>query len=383
MQGNQRRDNRENWIQRQLRRNPKPLWMVIAAHVLVLGVSMLMYAVPHHVRPRQQEAVGITSTRQGQTAQTAQATVQPTVQPTTAATSAPAQGLSLADAALGYTPAPTQAAVQATAEPTAAPAAADSVGVFRNKIADKFTDGKVDYTDLTYKSANINVSFSTVRYGDSNVNVADIYVADISNFITVFGSDVYYSGSSKAEKPAEMAARWNGIATLSGDYFGMRDGGVVIRNGMLYRDEKLTNDVCVLYWDGTLKCFAPHEFDAIAEMANGAYQAWNFGPMLLDANGQVMDDYNTDVGGKNPRAILGYYEPGHYCFVTVDGRSDESKGLTIRECAEMCVQAGLKQAYNLDGGQTAAMVKGTELFGVPYKGGRKVGDVLMIVDGAQ
>lgn len=48
----------------------------------------------------------------------------------------------------------------------------------------------------------------------------------------------------------------------------------------------------------------------------------------------------------------------------------------------MCSRVGLKQAFNLDGGQTSVLAKAGQVYGVPYKGGRKVSDVLMIVDGA-
>lgn len=366
MQRNPQRRGAPNWLQRQIRRQPKPLWMVIVLHALAMGAALLIFAVPHHVMPKQQEAIGITSSRAAMTTTTEPVTTPaPTVQP--AATMM------------------TEAIVQATAAPTPAPTEApvEGVGQFRIKFADQFTSGDVQYTDTTYKSGNINVSFNTIRYEGANVNVADIYIADISNFITVFSTDKYHSGSSKSEMPTDIAKRWRGVATLSGDYYGMRDGGVVIRNGTLYRDEKNTHDVCVLYWDGSVKCFSPKAFNAEAEMANGAYQCWNFGPMLLDANGEIPTSYNTDVGPKNPRAIFGYYEPGHYCFIMVDGRSNESAGLSIKECAALCKKAGLKQAFNLDGGQTAVMAKGSEIYGVPYKGGRKVSDVLMIVDGAQ
>lgn len=368
MQRDPRRRNASGWLSRQLRRRPKPLWLVVALHVLALGAALLIYAVPHHVMPRQQEAIGITSSRAAMSVATEPtSTPKPTLQPTNAPLTE----------AIAPSIAPT---AEPTPEVTAAPT--DGVGQFNIKFADKFTSGNVEYTDTTYRSANINVSFSTVRYEDSNVNVADIYVADISNFITVFSSDTYHSGSNKSEMVVDIAKRWNGIATLSGDYYGMRDGGVVIRNGTLYRDEKNTHDVCVLYWDGSMKCFSPKEFDAETEMSRGAYQCWNFGPMLLDENGNVPTSFNTDVNPSNPRAIVGYYEPGHYCFITVDGRSDESNGLTIKQCAAMCAQAGMKQAFNLDGGQTSVLAKAGQVYGVPYKGGRKVSDVLMIVDGA-
>lgn len=66
-----------------------------------------------------------------------------------------------------------------------------------------------------------------------------------------------------------------------------------LRNGVLYRDEpNLKRDVGVIYWDGTMECFGPKEFDVHAEMERGAYQVWNFGPMLLDADGgRVCSDF--------------------------------------------------------------------------------------------
>ena len=365
---------------------PRPMWTVIAAHVLALGAALVLYSVPHHVIPRQEAAIGLTSSRTAMSASVADA---PEVTPTAAVpaqspapeTPFPAEGQAEpSPSAEGQAEAQPSAEALPSVPPTPAPT--DGVGQFRVKFADRFTSGAVEITDDTYRSANICVSFSSFRYDDSDVHVADIYVADISNFITVFGTDRYGRGGSYTEKPLAMAQRWNGVATLSGDYYGARSDGVVIRNGTLYRETKISRDVCVLYWDGSVKTFSPGDFDAETELANGAYQAWNFGPMLLDEFGQAMTKFNTDVGPKNPRSIFGYYEPGHYCFIMVDGRSDESDGLTMTSCSEMVSRAGLTAAYNLDGGQSAAMVKGDEIYGVPYRGGRSVSDVLMIVDGA-
>lgn len=391
----QRRSGGSNWIQRQMRMRPKPLWMVIVLHVLVLGAALLLYALPHHVISRPEQAVGITSKR-NTGATTAQSTEAPAAEPTADPALSAAQptanpaavqpaatlGIDLGNAALGITPVPSAAPVATTA-PTPVPAATDGVGQFRVKFADKFTRGDVEMTDTTYKSAYVNVSFSTVRYEKANVNVADIYVADIANFITVFGKDTYGRGTKYTESVESFAQRMKGIATLSGDYYGARDNGVVIRNGTLYRDDKVTRDVAVLYWDGTMKTFSPNEFDAEREIIQGAYHCWNFGPELLDENGQPMETFNSDVTGRNPRAIIGYYEPGHYAFIMVDGRSDESKGLSMKECSQMCYEAGLKAAFNLDGGRTAVMAKAGAVYGDPYKDGRNVSDVLMIVDGDQ
>lgn len=328
------------------RQRPKPLWLVIALHVLALGAALLIYAVPHHVMPRQQAIVGTTSSRDSMEA-AATATIDP------------AQSVS------------------ATAEPT------DGVGEFRIKFADKFTSGEVIQTESSYRSANVSVSFSTMRFKEANVNIADVYVADIACLTNAFGYDSYGRGSKYTEHPIDIAKRWNAVATLTGDYCGGRDDGVVIRNGLLYRDETVSRDVCVLYWDGTVKCFSPKDFDAETEMANGAYQAWNFGPMLLTGDGLNMESFNSDVLSSHPRAMFGYYEPGHYAFITADGRSEESAGLSMEYCSILAYTLGLKQAYNLDGGESAALLKGGELFGVPYRGGREVYDVLMVMDGSQ
>ena len=40
----------------------------------------------------------------------------------------------------------------------------------------------------------------------------------------------------------------------------------------------------------------------------------------------------------------------------------------------------LKQAYNLDGGQSAQMYVGTKCYNNPENGGRKISDMLIIVE---
>lgn len=360
-----RRKGGAGWLKRQFGQRPKPLWMVITFHILALAVALNLYALPHHVFPRQEAAIGITSSRAAAPAMADVST--PSPEPSIAA-QAPSELNGLLPAA------------SESPSPTLTPAPTDAVGSFRVKFADKFTSGDVQTTDLTYASANISVSFSTQRYGDSNINIADIYVSDISCLCTAFGTDRYGRGSAYAEHPTEIAQRYHSVATLSGDYYGARSDGVVIRNGTLYRDNKVSRDVCVLYWDGTMKVFSPGDFDAQTEMNNGAYQAWNFGPMLLDPDGQVMTEFNSDVNPKNPRSILGYYEPGHYCFIMVEGRSDNSEGLTLKSCSQMAADMGLAAAYNLDGGQSASLVKAGTVYGTPYKGGRHVSDVIMVLD---
>ena len=331
----------------------KPVWMLVALHIAVLGCALLLYALFHHVIPRQEQAVGTQSSRYAVSAMAVQETPLPTLQ-----------------AVVSETPVPT-----AIPDPTPTP---EPVGYFGTKFAGKFTSGAVEMTENTYVSANVNVTVTNGQFAGSNYNVADIYIKDIASLVTAFAEEKY--GKGYAEYPKTFAQKYNAVVTINGDYYGMRDNGVVIRNGTLYRDEKIVNDVCVIYWDGTMKTFDPFNFDAQAEIANGAYQAWCFGPYLLDGNGKAMTAFNSTVKKENPRSMIGYYEPGHYCFVTVDGREENSEGLDMLNTAALMEHLGCKAAYNLDGGKSSAMLKGTTVVGNPVGGGRDVSDVIMILD---
>ena len=52
-----------------------------------------------------------------------------------------------------------------------------------------------------------------------------------------------------------------------------------------------------------------------------------------------------DISGGNPRSCIGYYEPGHYCFVIVDGRQKQSAGVTLRDGTK-CLPAKLELLGN-------------------------------------
>lgn len=179
-----------------------------------------------------------------------------------------------------------------------------------------------------------------------------------------------------------MANAGNAIFAVTGDYYGARNKGVVIRNGDLYRDS-LNGDVCVLYADGVMETYQETEFDIQAATARGVWQAWNFGPALLD-NGQAITKFTSAIKGKNPRSSIGYYEPGHYCFITVDGRQEGySVGMSLAELSQVYAKLGCRAAYNLDGGATAEMVFQGELVNRPYKGGRQSSDIICFGGGVK
>lgn len=249
------------------------------------------------------------------------------------------------------------------------------------KFKDKFTSTIVSTSD-TYTSPNVSITVRQYSKGSGKslvtYYVADIYIAKIECLQTGFAKNKYGVGYS--ENMLSMDSRFNAILAINGDYYGNCRNGFVIRNGVVYRSVPNDSDVCVLYYDGTMRTFAAEEFDFDKAVQDGAYQAWNFGPALLDENGESLTNFPTSrVTPRNPRSAIGYYEPGHYCFVLVDGRdSGYSVGMTLSELSSLMKELGCKAAYNLDGGQSSVLTFNDTYANQPYKGGRAVSDCVFI-----
>ncbi len=263
-------------------------------------------------------------------------------------------------------------AVQIAAGETQISAEGDFSALFDSVVAD--TD-EIRAEKTEYLSDDISIRISRNDTGKVVFYVADIYVRSIENFRTAFANDTY--GRSQRAYAWDISMDNKAILSVNGDYYSARDDGVVIRNGVTYRDT-IYQDICVLYRDGEMIAYAPEEFDIDAVNARGAWQAWSFGPSLLDDEGKAQKKFNSTVVNHNPRCGIGYYEPGHYCFVVVEGRNEASNGVTLAEFSLIFQQLGCSVAYNMDGGNTAVMTYGKRLVNEPSQGGRAVSDIIMI-----
>ena len=397
------------WLSRQYRQRPKPLWMVLTADLLLIVLSLLVFALFHHVLPRREKSVGAVSSREAAGAQAVIAVNDKDDDEASeddgSAVSIDLNSMTSDDVSMGedYTDEVPAVATEdtdaapsdegaddsgaegqddedgATVASTAAFSLTDVPGYFGDKFADKFTDGQVIKSKSGYQSENVNITLARYSSDHAVFYVADIYLRDISNLVTAFAKDTF--GQGTREWATTICKNINGIIAINGDYYGGRSDGIVIRNGELYRSDKYPNrDVCVLFWDGTMETYGTSAFDAQAAINAGAYQAWNFGPRLLDSDGKAKTKFNSDVGPTNPRTALGYFEPGHYCFVVVDGRQEGSSGLTLKELAALMQELGCVRAYNMDGGNTSVMVAGGTIVNNPSGGGRPTTDIIAIVD---
>lgn len=260
---------------------------------------------------------------------------------------------------------------------------------WKEKFSDYFTEDII-VTDMGYSGPNVAVSIEEKSFGEGTDRVtyyiADIHVAGINYIRTGFARDTY--GIGYREGMEEMSERFHAIVAVNGDSYSndsRMESGTIIRNGEVYRKENTESDVCVLYYDGTMKTFSPDEFRPEQVIADGAYQTWIFGPSLLDENGESRTDYNTwdYIKEAHPRTAIGYYEPGHYCLMLVDGRQEEeaySRGMYLEEMSQIFEEMGCKAAYNLDGGHCAQMTFNSKIANHPYEESDDICDCIYIAE---
>lgn len=252
-----------------------------------------------------------------------------------------------------------------------------------------FLNRGTEWSENSYRSENLFIDIQAKRVCDSDVYVADLYIRTAESLRRAFGGGAWNTGS---EKIGALAAQNSAVLALTGDSGHHFKAGWVVGNGQLYRSRgNNMRDLCVLYTDGTMQIhYAKPDHELIRQQtAEGRiWQTWVFGPALLDKNGKAFPTFISDVAPRNPRAVIGYYEPGHYCLVQVDGRGtlsriepdEDNEGMTLSELAQFMESLGCAAAYNLDGGQSAAMWFRDDVISTPYHNGRAVGDAIVICE---
>ncbi len=246
-------------------------------------------------------------------------------------------------------------------------------------------------TDTSYESDDASISISTVVTG-SGESIVTYYVADVvlSNATVLrsaFAQDSY--GENIVETTSEIAAAHNAIFAINGDYYGFRDTGILIRNGVVYRDAGAREGLA-FYLDGSVQVYDETTTTAAELVADGVWNTLSFGPAIVEG-GAVVDgiesvEVDTNLGnhsiqGDQPRTAVGVIDDNHLVFVVVDGRSPGySEGVTLTELADIMISLGATTAYNLDGGGSSTMVFDGELVNNPLGKGTERGtsDILYV-----
>lgn len=240
-------------------------------------------------------------------------------------------------------------------------------------------------TKNSYESEDISINITTKYEYDTKIYIADVTVSDVSFLRAGLANGVF--GRNIKETTSDIAKENNAIFAINGDFYGFRDSGPVIRNGVLYRSNKRSgsNDVLAVYNDGSFVTMKEENVDAQNLLDSGVLQLFSFGPTLVD-NGQISVSANQEVEqsmNSNPCTAIGMISPLHYVFVVSDGRTSESAGLSLAQLAAVMQDAGCQCAYNLDGGGSSTMWFMGDVVNNPTTNGnsiseRKVSDIVYI-----
>lgn len=232
-------------------------------------------------------------------------------------------------------------------------------------------------TDTSYSDGNISVTLTEKTVNETQVYVADITLSSSDYLKTALAQNSY--GTNVTAKTSVTAAENNAILAVNGDYYGANSSGYVIRNGVVYRDsvrEDASNGDLVIYKDGSFKIIYEDQVSADQLIQDGVVNLLAFGPSLVE-NGEISVDTNTEVGqamSSNPRTAIGIIDENHYIIIVSDGRTSESKGLSLYQMAEVMKSYGVKTAYNLDGGGSSTLYFNGQVINKPTTGGSKISE---------
>ena len=256
-------------------------------------------------------------------------------------------------------------------------------------------DAEPTVTATSYTSESTSIKISTVVTGSGaetvTYYVADVVLADATAVRGAFANNEF--GENIIENTSAIAADHDAIFAINGDYYGFRDTGIVIRNGVIYRDSGARQGLA-FYTDGTVKVYDETATTAQQLLDDGVWNTLSFGPAVVE-NGEIVDGVdsvevdtnfgNHSIQGEQPRTAVGIIDTNHLVFVVVDGRSTGySAGVTMTALAQIMQSLGATTAYNIDGGGSSTMYFNGALVNNPLGKGEERGtsDILYITGGA-
>jgi exopolysaccharide biosynthesis protein len=221
--------------------------------------------------------------------------------------------------------------------------------------------------DWNYKSEAVSIAIKKVTTGSGQnaltYFVADVVLSDATKLSSAFAKNSF--GENIIEYTSQIASENNAIFAINGDYYGFRSDGIVIRNGVIYRDVPARSGLA-FYRDGSMKIYDETQTSAQQLLNEGVWNTLSFGPALIknsvvETNPGESVAVDTNFGnhsiqGTNPRTGIGLIDKNHLVFVVVDGRSPGySTGVTLTQFAQIFKDLGCTDAYNIDGGGSSTM----------------------------
>ena len=226
-------------------------------------------------------------------------------------------------------------------------------------------------TEWEYSDPSIHVTITSGREADTDYWIADVYISDASQLRTVAAGG-FRSEATKNVKT--LANRVNAVLAFNGDYFCYTGYGFIVRQGEEYlRRLGGIRDVLLIDEDGDFHTIKKATINDVDTEIDGkkVINAFYFGPVLYE-NGQIgtgFDDFEVYhvMSGDYASQRVAICQCGHlhYKVIVTTGPFRGSAGMLMKEFAEFVGRQGVLCAYNLDGGNSAALIFGGEKINDP------------------
>ena len=213
-------------------------------------------------------------------------------------------------------------------------------------------------SETEYQDPTLHVVIGEGRKDNCDYWYARVKIGHASQLRTAAASGFNTEFTTKG---VYMARRQNAVLAIDGDYFSYYPYGIVLRQGVLYRDKlRKERDVLAIDEDGDFHIFFVPDKGEVPEYYNGKkiINAFHFGPALVvDGEiGSLDASYWLAPELKRQRMAIAQTGPLEYLAVCCAGPMRGSEGMDLLQFAQLTKELGAVTAYNLDGGDSTMLI---------------------------
>lgn len=244
------------------------------------------------------------------------------------------------------------------------------------------------YTEDGYEDETISVKMEHQEMEDgTKIHIARVTISDASQLRTGVANPNKI-GSTKTDTVRKMAKNYNAVIALNGDNYVDYPAKTTFEYRMTQKIRSKANktkDILIIDDQGDFHLFIQSkgikEFpDELKKQGRKLVNAFTFGPALVK-DGELLKlnpEYGYNPGGREPRAAIGQTDHLSYVMVIVEAKNRKgTSGFSQGKLAELMYELGCVQAFNLDGGNSAEMVFGDQIYkGMPGGDERGLSDII-------
>lgn len=235
------------------------------------------------------------------------------------------------------------------------------------------------FTDEGYEDESIRVQMETREEDGVIWRIAWVEIASPTQLRTAIAGKKLTSKTTA--RVAAMAEKNNAVVAINGDNFVDNPSATSFEYRMGQKLRNKSNklrDILIIDEKGDFHTFIRSQ--GLQEYLDGdptIVNAFTFGPALVKEGELLTTDkeYKYNPNGKEPRSAIGQLGKLSYVMVVAEGRG-ESVGVTHQGLADFMYSLGCIEAYNLDGGGSAAMVYNGEYYNELSSSERSLSDMI-------